>query len=138
MFFNNDLILSNLILKSCPLTIFWLLFSWFNNVSVYFTNFSIHIKIFFISINPSKFTIKMLFILFSFLTSSFSFLSLCPFSSDSNASLCLGKYKSIHSLKLNVAVIFFHLQMLSLFFFNTDCSLVLIISCCLNPNLDLN
>ena len=80
----------------------------------------------------------MLFILFSFLTSSFSFLSLCPFSSDSNASLCLGKYKSIHSLKLNVAVIFFHLQMLSLFFFNTDCSLVLIISCCLNPNLDLN
>ena len=41
-------------------------------------------------------------------------------------------------LKQSIVAIFFHLQIFLLFFLNTDWSLVIIIPCWLNPNLDLN
>ena len=100
---------------------------------LYFANFNKIIKIFFGWINPNKFTTKFFlywFLPFCFIVNRlFHSLSLCPCSSTSIATfgktLCF--MKSITSSAANTVIIFV----------STDCSWVIIGSCCLNPNLVL-
>ena len=112
----------------------------------FFLNANIHIKTLIwiiypgliIRINSNEHTSEFFF--YCFLSSCFMVIVyiIRLFSSTSITSLCSGKCKWTQKLKTECYSNIFLLANIFIILVNTKCSLVIIISCWLNPNLDLN